>query len=393
MYLKKNSKRLKKLIANTLNENTLVLIVFIIIFFILTAYNSIEMVELFDLTIITSIVVSLIVSKLLLYFSKKIQNDLEDSLKLSDDIESLITFYKKEELVNIGGIDFPAVVLEKTLFFNKLEIEDIPDRMYNVPEIVSINYKLIFGSHSSSSVYNNLNIRLDDCNKINDILVLKTSRTTYFNSLVTNRALDYNLGSSLTLRKVLQYDNRMGELSNSSLSNHLGFNVFLITKDDNYVFVKRKGNLSIAKNVYGCAVSASLKSEYALNNEGKLTVEKLVNAIKNEMMNELCLEDDDYEVGVKNIVCVYRDLVEGGKPQLLIYVGTHLLADELKQKFKVKKFANDMKRDGDSLLFISKEKMKTIKFGYDFVAFKRRKYPFYISTISCFAILKNLGSL
>lgn len=48
-------------------------------------------------------------------------------------------------------------------------------------------------AHEFSDVYNQLNIRLDDYDFVEsqNRLKLVTSRTTYFDSLVTNRAMDY----------------------------------------------------------------------------------------------------------------------------------------------------------------------------------------------------------
>lgn len=51
------------------------------------------------------------------------------------------------------------------------------------------HYDELISSHTHSFVYNQLNIRVDSWKTKNDIFEINTSRTIYFNTLVTNRAV------------------------------------------------------------------------------------------------------------------------------------------------------------------------------------------------------------
>ena len=69
-----------------------------------------------------------------------------------------------------------------------------------------------------------------------------TGRTTYYNSLVTNRAMDYSLTDGISVRELLECGPMVHSLKNSSLSNHLGFNGFVESSDGSIMLVYRKKN-------------------------------------------------------------------------------------------------------------------------------------------------------
>ena len=60
-----------------------------------------------------------------------------------------------------------------------------------------------------------------------------------------------------------------------------------------------------------------LKAEYILKRDGSLVEGAVVKAIQEEIKEKL--EINDIEIKKDNIVAIYRDLVEGGKPQILFY--------------------------------------------------------------------------
>ena len=329
-----------------------------------------------DITVFVAIIVAFIVNILAKSLAAFIHMKLEDITKLSDDYESIIKQYPGQEVIsyenkadldcicfrkklNQGEIKFP-IILDKLLVDATFKIVDFKNKQYELPQIVKDNYDEIMQAHEFSDVYNQLNIRLDnykfDTNK--NLLTLETSRTTYFDSLVTNRAMDYEWGFKCTNRKLLEYGPFVNSLSESKLSNHLGFNGFVETSDNKIIFVHRSNNVSIGKGTLGSSIGASLKTMYALDDNKNFTETLLVNSMKKEIKDELCIQPDCYEFSQKNIIALYRDLVEGGKPQFLFYVKIKNTSEEVKQMFynnkcKNKKHLQDkLKKDGNKLMFI-----------------------------------------
>ena len=69
--------------------------------------------------------------------------------------------------------------------------------------------------------------------------------------MVTNRVMDFRMKNEMAVRDILQYGPFVPDISESVLSNHLGFNGFIITSDNKLPLVKRSNDMSIAKGTYG----------------------------------------------------------------------------------------------------------------------------------------------
>lgn len=70
---------------------------------------------------------------------------------------------------------------------------------YNLPQQIAGNSSKIFKAHENSVVFNNRNIRLNDLAIRDGKIVLSYGFTTYFDSLLTNRAMDYQFISGRTV--------------------------------------------------------------------------------------------------------------------------------------------------------------------------------------------------
>lgn len=311
-------------------------------------------------------------------------NLLEDDVKLTSDYESLVKLYapsredaSSNKLVsfdNTGSSDLNRALLlkdhplplkgwgvlgttEKTLFpvvldfplgmLNVDEIEIIDSQLlYELPAVVQAHFVKIIAAHQESHLYNQTVIRVKDWQCSGDRFLMMTERSTYFNSMVTNRAMDYDFGE-VTIRKLFEYGPRISSLKESKLSNHLGFNAFVITSDGFIPFVKRGREMSIGKGTFGNSIGASIKAKYALDREtGSLDSSGLARAVIQEIEDELKLTEDDLD-GKPVVVAAYRDLLEGGKPQLLIVARTKRTREDLGRKFK--RAITNKKTDGISV--------------------------------------------
>jgi hypothetical protein len=145
--------------------------------------------------------------------------------------------------------------------------------------------------------------------------------------------MDYDFGE-VTVRKLFEYGPHISPLSASKLSNHLGYNAFVITADGHVPFVVRSKELSIGKLTLGCSIGASVKSKYALHRKsGEFSPAGLLNSVTCEIEDELKVEPSEI-VGTPQIIAPYRDPLEGGKPQLCICAHTSLGKDALGERFK-----------------------------------------------------------
>lgn len=283
-------------------------------------------------------------------FEKNVKNMEEDKEKLSQNYSGLAKKYCKDNLVVIKSkgteITYPIIWEGQGEVLigneNNIIIEDSPEDFYQLPSIIENNFKEIFSIHDTSTIYNNIKIRVKKMRMEEGKLYLTTQRTTFYNSLVTNRAADYLITEGLSIREIFETGPKMTPLYRSKLSNHLGFNGFIESKDGYIVFVKRSKDVSIGKDTYGDSIGASIKTKYALDKDGEFTYDGLKNAIYNEISDELnideneidYIDDSDQSKGRKiAIISIYRDCVECGKPQLLVYAKSTLSATDITKKF------------------------------------------------------------
>lgn len=356
-----------------------------------------------DVTVFLAVIVAFIVNMVKTSVSRFIRKKIEDFNKLSDDYNYLIKQYPCEEnfikykntveikgLLNRktlkkyqdGSVKFP-IIIEKILQDAKFVIEDNPQEQYELPERIQENYETIMQAHEFSDVYNQLNIRLNDYeyDEVTNSLKLVTTRTTYFDSLVTNRAMDYKWGLKSSNREIYDFGPYVNPLKESKLSNHLGFNGFVETSDGKIVFVNRSNNVSIGKETLGNSVGASLKTMYALNKDKEFTEDGLVESMVKEIHDELRLEPEDFEFSSKNIIAIYRDLVEGGKPQLLFYVKTTKSSKEVNETFinatkntEKAYLQTKLAMDGNELVFIDRKRLKEVYITPEMIIFEGKSY-------------------
>lgn len=136
--------------------------------------------------------------------------------------------------------------------------------------------------HKQSKLYNNINIRLDGIELKNGNVVINTSRTTYFDSMITNRAMDYQWNNRKTIREIYEPGPYISELE--------GIGKSIVSE------IKEELGIDIVDQV--------LKKNKEL--DSTIDVDSIINKIN--------------KIAIRSIISFYRDLVEGGKPQFLFYL-------------------------------------------------------------------------
>ena len=341
---------------------------------------------------------------------------IEDDMKLTNNYDLLVKRYNAEPLLRydnkiktsncdlyrriypknkkLDTMSFPILVECNDLSNKSIKIEDSREQ-FQLEDDIKEYYTELWNAHDSSNIYNQLNVRVDEWEVQGESFIMNTSRTTYYDSLVTNRAMDFKWSNGLNIRDKYQYGPFFKRLSQSPLSNHLGFNGFVESQDGFIPFVLRKGNVSIGKGTYGTSVGASLKTKYALDNQG-FTIEGLSNAMVQEIKDEIKLDVQDVFDVNKHVIAAYRDIVEGGKPQLLFWVKVKKQKEEIETIFreamkskiiqeKAARHDKELKEleDGFKLSWIHREDLKEAYIASNgFVAMKQisrgqKKIPMY----------------
>ena len=331
----------------------------------------------------------------------KIAQNTEDSAKLTDEYDKLVKKYRCTNLVKYGEVTYPEECLWMRTDKTNIVIQDSPEKFYCLPAQVADNSKEIMEAHSASTVYNQINIRLDnmEVNKESGELVLYTSRTQFFDSLLTNRACNYVFSDrKTTIRELYEPGPFLKPLSLSKLSNHLGFNGFVVTSDTQKIpFILRKKNLSIAKNLWGTSIGASFKTMYALDHEHGFTMSErsLSNAILGELQDELhitkdsALEADNVQ---DSIFAFYRDIVEGGKPQFLFCLQLEDITEKQLRELieggkESKKDKKNVVTDGDKVCFFSLEQLRSAEYHVDKIVIDGNEYRMMPSSVVSVVLL------
>ncbi len=387
--------------------------------------------EMFDTQFIISVVSLYFIAIAANYLAANIHQEIEDNLKLEFDVEKLVHRYPLSKDSFLLFSKKATKKEEKSLFFSllnklflwrnknedengkdkklyfplryqllnnlkKIEIIDDPQKQYMLPELAKNNYNHLMSAHKHSVVYNQVNIRMDSYKFTDGVLTINTSRTTYFDSLVTNRCMDFEIEKNITIREVLCPGPSLLPLEKSSLSNHIGFNVYIETKDGKIIFVQRGYDVSIGKGTIGSGVSASLKSMYALNSNGCFEVSGLKKAVLSEINDELNIKIKSDEFIVKNsLIAIYEDLIEGGKPQFLFYYKIEEkfeninknFNENIKNKNKSKTRQSKMKLDGKKLLFVEKENLRNSIVATNKIRINDKEYRISANTLGTLVIL------
>ena len=134
-------------------------------------------------------------------------------------------------------------------------VNDSPKKFFELDNFLKANFTSIMQAHRGSTLQNPTMVRLDDMRLAGDGAVeLYTSRTSFYNDLVTNRAMDYEFAEGLTVRKIFEGGNFLSPLGESRMSNHIGI-IAHVFHGDRAILACRGGNATISKNKFTTCVA------------------------------------------------------------------------------------------------------------------------------------------
>lgn len=313
-------------------------------------------------------VVGFLLSSMMLYAFKIVIGRMEDMLKINYDTKALLKLYKGgkyEKKLKSGKVVAYAPVLvntkENPTDYRDYQVVDAPEKCFVLDDFISGNYQTIFSAHSNSAKQNIDTIRLDRYDKANKTFYL--SRSTYYNHLVTNRAIDFLLFDDVSLRTMFEYGPKLNTLENSKMSNHVGINALVFLSDENLLVPRRGNNSTISKNKITSSIATPLVFPEEFENDPKKAVidpEYLLrkNIIRN-LTDRLKLSPEIIEAEDKagNVEITFlgfgKNIYEGGKPQFYFSVKLksmdtdryYALREEYLEELKEKEKAGEVEKD------------------------------------------------
>lgn len=365
--------KIRKKLIKLLKSHSFIYSVVCLFLLLITAslnrYEDMEILKYIDMDMLVSVVAAFLLTSVATLITQAFQAVFEDSTKLTRDFDGLVNTYNAnvtmltyrndpkatshtgramsrcsgtidDILGDLYTIPVTDVIQIKGRDF---VIHDDPTKKFTPPQFSQKHYTELINAHKSSITFNRLSLRADDIYEQDGSVHCHFSRTSYFDSLVTNRALDYKI-SGISVRDLYAPGPFLDPLKKSPLSNDIGFSGMVETSDHVFIFIKRHKHVSVGKNTMQSSVSASIKAKYALDTDGYITKDGITQAIIYEIEDELGLYDlEDYEQKKdkifegfsfeKNVLYFYRDLMVGGKPQLMFYARINLSADEVTQVY------------------------------------------------------------
>ncbi len=287
----------------------------------------------------------------------------EDEKKVCVNTEKLKKIYKREEYnktlkVGKNSIDFLYNDLEcaKPNEELNLVVEDKMEHIYQLPDIVANAAIDLIGAHRDSSKDFTDMVRLDKYEK--GTKTIKTSRTNYFNHLVTNRAADFKINDRITLREIYEYGPKLKPLEESAMSNHIGINALVFT-NDGYLFIpKRSGKSTVSKHKITSSIAAGFK---LANDEDEVLDFKYFkdDEIRRLLHKRLNMPKDKADKAKLDVEFLGfgRNIYEAGKPQFYFAVTLKDYSFEnilTGSKELIQFNSEDQEVDQDGNLFLSK---------------------------------------
>jgi hypothetical protein len=268
---------------------------------------------------------------IIFYLIKFVIGLIEDVTKVSSDTAALLDMYDGDpsyrKVIDFNGTT--AEIIYRDLLVNdnfNLEVIDDSHKTLELDDYISSNFAELIDAHTRSRVENSITIRLDDV-KLTDenTYTFYLSRSTYFNHLVTNRAIDFQLNDGLTLRQVYDFGPYVTDLNKSKMSNHIGINALVFLNDGHLIVPRRRNDSTISKNQITSSIAVKFNFPKGKKPFDTLTKENLFkDSILEALDSRLHICDEYIDNAGDNIeinfLGVGMNIYEGGKPQMYFSV-------------------------------------------------------------------------
>jgi len=164
-------------------------------------------------------------------------------------------------------------------------------------------------------------LRLDNIIKNKDgSLTFMTSKSNYFNHLLTNRAVDYRVNGTMSLREIYEPGPLISPLSQSKFSNHIGINVIILFNDFYSPMPLRRSDATYSKN----KVTSSIASRLIIDDldSSVLNLDYIYRFIYTSAREKLDIPESvlSENSNLIDFIGAAQNIYEGGKPQLYFFL-------------------------------------------------------------------------
>lgn len=252
--------------------------------------------------------------------------------------------------------------------FTSLKIMDDPNDYFSLDPFIKNHFFDLNDAHVMSETTNSVTVRLKEVipADANGVATIKTMRSTYLSHLLTNRALDYELKTGVTIRSLFENTNHLVPLQRSRFSNHLGVNALVFLQNGVLLLPERGKHATVAKE----KVTASIATRIKMENKN-IFKNTYVDELTDNYITEGCIKDsiagsimvdaqwlqeksEQKDFMKIDFLGLSRDIYEGGKPTLFYAVYLNLPAKEyliersrhLEKQKKDRKIRKRKNRDG-----------------------------------------------
>ncbi len=288
---------------------------------------------------VVGVVVGFLFSSVFLYILRLVLDIFEDFLKINYDTDYLLKVYngdnnyKKSLELNKTKVEFAYAesLVNRGYSF---KVVDDKNKMFQLDDFVMENYPTIFSAHSSSVKVNSKTVRLDKFELDGDTCTMYLSRSTVFNHLVTNRAIDFDIFEGATLRDIYEYGPNLSSYEDSKMSNHIGINALVFLSDGRILVPRRNRSSTISKNQITSSIAVKL--DCPKGNDGVIDADYLMrDTILDNLIARVRIRKDG--IDPKNVDIHFlgfgQNVYEGGKPQF--YYAVFLKDIDTKKYFEL----------------------------------------------------------
>ena len=326
-------------------------IVFVICLFELIPGISFS--NIFKIDVVLSVGLVTIITWVVSLLEKMINRRIEEKIKLNGNYKENIKRYSKEKVFERRKKKYPLVEICPKI--DSIEVTISEKSTYEFDPVIVHYMGELMSAHKTSKFKNKPTYRIEDYSYENDHLKVSLSLSDDYKNLLTNRVMDFELQDHITVRDVFEPGPRLNSFENSKLCNSFGFNFIVRTKDGYYSMVK-KTNKNPTNKYKISHLSSQLVTHFNDNDdkyEGRikqLTYNALITnfnypkGYKDENIYNIIKDEDIHYVGL------FRNLIEGGKPELCYILDLELTRDELVARFNEATDKEKKKRGVDKIV-------------------------------------------
>lgn len=173
---------------------------------------------------------------------------------------------------------------------------------------------------SSGRYYAANNLRPEAVSIVDGKLYMDCGQVNYEQFVRSNLLLDANVpGKAETLRNFVHPEGKLSDVGRSKLADHLGIEMLVLTSDGTMVFQVRSRKVAYWKNQLCGGASGAIVPE-DLRGFKSISLAKILNL--RELGEEIGLQSGDIDANSIKLLGIVRNLLRGGKPELLLCATT-----------------------------------------------------------------------